>query len=195
MISPAHQVSTANWTGWTRAFLVLGLVVAAAIHLLLTPDHFAESALMGAGFLSSAVAEFGLAAAVLVKPRGMVYFAVIGVASALIALYAYNVMIGLPFSEASPATHPAESVIYPDIAEHSTPADHGSEHEAVGHAEGAHQSGGLVLGQGEPVDLLGAATKLSELATIGLALALILQSRASTGRPRGRAGARQGKPR
>jgi hypothetical protein len=190
MLVTAHQVSTVNWTGWTRAFLVAGLVVAAAIHLLLTPDHFAESTLMGAGFLSSAVAEFGLAAAVVVKPRRMVYFAVIGVASALIALYGYNVMIGLPFSEASAATHLSESAVHSDNAHHSTPADHGSEHEVVGHAEGAHHSGGLVLGEGEPVDLLGAATKLSELATIGLAFALILQSRVSRGRPRGRAGAK-----
>jgi hypothetical protein len=190
MLVTARQVSTANWTGWTRAFLIAGLVVAAAIHLLLTPDHFAESTLMGAGFLSSAVAEFGLAAAVLVRPRRMVYFAVIGVASALIALYAYNVMIGLPFSEASAGTHLSESAVHSDNAQHSAPANHGSEHEAVGHDEGAHHSGGLVLGEGEPVDLLGAGTKLSELATIGLAFALILQSRVSSGRVRAPAGAK-----
>jgi hypothetical protein len=142
---------------------------------------------MGAGFFGSAVVEFGLAAAVLVKPRRVVYFAVIGVASALIALYAYNVMIGLPFSEDSTASQVSGSVVHSDNVQHSTP-DHGAEHGAVGHAEGAHHSGGLVLGEGEPVDLLGAATKLSELATIGLAFALTLQSLASTGRRRVHAG-------
>jgi hypothetical protein len=154
------------------------LTLAGAIHLLLTPDHFAESAIMGVGFLGSAIAEFGLALAVLMKPRRIAYVAVIGVSVALIGLYAYNVMIGLPFIGASTDGSFLSGAGHSD-AHHSTAAEHDPEHEAA-HTGGGHHNGGLMLGEGEAMDLMGATTKLSELATIGLAVALIRRSGVST---------------
>jgi hypothetical protein len=134
---------------------------------------------MGVGFLSSAVAQFGLAFAVLVSPRRFAYVAVIGVSAALIGLYAYNVMIGLPFNGASTDGNPLSGAGHSG-AHHSIAAEHDAEHDATAHSGGGHHGGGLVLGEGEAIDMLGATTKLGELAAIGLAVALILRSRVST---------------
>ena len=151
-------------------------MLAGVIHLVLTADHFKESTVMGVGFLGSALAEFALAGAVLVRPRRLVYVAVIGVATVLIGLYAYNVMLGLPFSESAAHGGVVEGSHVGD-APHSTDGEHGSGQAEAGQVEGGHHSDGLVLGQGEPVEALGAATKLSELAAIGLAVGLLTRRR------------------
>jgi hypothetical protein len=178
MIAAAPWISFVSPIGWIRGLLIAALSLAGAVHLLLAPDHFGESALMGVGFVCSALAQFGLALAVLVKPRRLAYVAVIGVSLGLIGLYAYNVMIGLPFSGASTHSDPLSGAGHFDA--HSIAAQHGHEHEAAAHSEGGAHSGGLVLGEGEAVDLPGVTTKLSELAAIGLAVALILRSRVTT---------------
>jgi hypothetical protein len=179
MIAAARRISFVSPIGWLRGLLIAALSLAGAVHLLLAPDHFGESALMGVGFLCSALAQFGLALAVLVKPRRFTYVAVIGVSAALIAFYAYNVMIGLPFSGASREGNPLSGAGHSD-GHHSIAAEHEAEHDAEAHSEGGHHSGGLALGEGEAVEMLGATTKLSELAAIGLAVAVILRSRVST---------------
>ena len=179
MIAAARRISFVSPIGWRRGLLIAALSLAGAVHLLLAPDHFGESALMGVGFLCSAFAELGLALAVLLKPRRFTYVAVIGASAALIALYAYNVMIGLPFSGASRDGNPLSGAGHSD-AHHPIAAEHETEHDAEAHPEGGHHSGGIALGAGEAVDMLGATTKLSELAAIGLAAALVLRSRVST---------------
>lgn len=156
---------------WLRAALIAALLFAGIVHLLLAPEHFDESAVMGIGFVGSGVAEILLAAAVLMRPRRIVHLAVIGVAAGLIGMYAFNVMIGLPFSAASPNGAVAEEAGH--SAANSAETDHGAADEDPGHADSGHHSDGLVLGQGEPVDALGFTTKLSELAAIGLAMALL----------------------
>jgi hypothetical protein len=76
------------------------LLVAGTIHLLLTPEHLAESTLLGAGFLLAGVAQVVLAVLVLLRrPSDLVLTAAIAVTVALIALYAYAVLVGLPFGE------------------------------------------------------------------------------------------------
>lgn len=177
MIAAARRISFVSPIGWLRGLLIAALTLGGAVHLVLAPDHFGESALMGLGFLCSALAEFGLAVAVLVKPKRLVYVAVIGVSAALIGLYAYNVMIGLPFHGASADGNP--SGVGHSGAHQTIAAEHDPEHETTAHS-GGHHSGGLVLGEGEAVDMLGATTKLGELAMIGLAVALILRSSVST---------------
>ena len=163
--------------GWLRGSLIAALALAGAIHLLLAPDHFAESAVMGVGFVGSAIAELGLALAVFVKPRLFAYLAIIGVSAALIGLYAFNVMIGLPFNGASTDGSHITGAGQSD-AHHSTASEHDPDHEAA-HSGTGHHTGGLILGDGEAVDPLGATTKLSELAAIGLAVTLIRRSRIS----------------
>jgi hypothetical protein len=179
MIAAARRFSFTSPTGWTRGLLIAALSLAGAVHLLLAPEHFGESALMGVGFLCSAVAQLGLALAVLVKPRPSAYLAIIGLSAVLIGLYAYNVMIGLPFNGATTDGGPLNDGGHSG-GHHSVAAQHEAEHDSGAHSGGGHHSGGLVLGAGEAVDVLGATTKLSELAAIGLAGALILRSGVST---------------
>lgn len=170
MIQPDRHNRSVALPGWPRVLLSAALTLAGLLHLLLTPDHFEASALMGVGFAGAALAEFGLALAVLVKPMRLTYFAVIGVAAALIGLYAFNVMIGLPFVESGSAVddggHASDAALSAD-------AGHADGSDDPGHAESGHHPTGLVLGGGEPVDAFGAATKLSELAAIGLAVSLL----------------------
>lgn len=97
--------------------------------------------MLGAGFAVAGIIQFGLAALILTRPTTNVLRAVVVISAVLIALYVWNVMLGLP-------------LVGPGATES---AEHG--HEAVEHA---HESG-LILGLGEPVDLAGALTKAAEL--------------------------------
>lgn len=100
--------------------------------------------------------------------------AIIVVASALIGLYAYNVMVGLPFGGASTDGH--VSIVDGERGHDAQLPEHDSESDVAGHGAEGHHSHGLKLGAGEAIDTLGAATKLSEIAAIGLAATLILRS-------------------
>lgn len=117
------------------------LVAAGIAHLLLTPEHLAESGVLGAGFAVAGIVQLALAVPVLTHPSRNVLSAVAVISALLIALYVWNVLLGLP-------------LVGPGTAES---AEHG--HEAVEHA---HETG-LILGIGEPVDLAGALTKAAEL--------------------------------
>ena len=85
---------------WLRLALGATLYVAAAIHLLLTPEHLAEAPLLGLGFLLGGAVQLVLTVAVLRTNDGRVPAAVLMVSVALIVLYAYAVFIGLPFGDA-----------------------------------------------------------------------------------------------
>jgi len=152
--------------------LAAALGVAGLIHCLLMPDHFAESTILGLGFLTAAAAQIGLAALVLLRPRRWVYAAVIGASASLMGLYAVNVAVGLPFH----AAH-AEPVVVTVAHGPGTDADHhgATDHHGAGtdHAEGAHGTGGLAIGAGEPVDAWGATTQLAQLSSVGIALVLL----------------------
>jgi hypothetical protein len=84
--------------GGARLALAALLYVAAAIHLLLTPEHLAESTLLGLGFLAAALAQLALAALVVARPADLVLVATLGVTVALVVLYGYAVLVGLPFA-------------------------------------------------------------------------------------------------
>ena len=143
--------------GVWRAVLAVALAVAGVMHLLLTAEHFGQSTLMGLGFAAATVVELGLAAAVMVRPGRWLYAAVIAISSALVALYLYNVFIGLPFAGSE------------------TAAGHGDIEEHAG-----HHTDGLVVGAGEPVDAAGAFTKGAELISIGIAAGLLRRERPRT---------------
>lgn len=86
----------------TVASLVLGgsLFVAAWIHLLLTPEHLEEATILGVGFLLAGLAQLALAAAAVglrARAGAWLSYSVIAVNTALIAVYANAVVIGLPF--------------------------------------------------------------------------------------------------
>ena len=84
----------------TRLVAAGALFAAGWIHLVLTPQHLAESTLLGVGFLAAGVAQLGLAGATLLRPRRWVYYGIVVVNVALVLIYADAVLVGLPFGAA-----------------------------------------------------------------------------------------------
>lgn len=149
---------------------VLGF--AALVHGIVTPDHLAESPLVGLGFLAAGGSQLGFASLVLVRPSRVMYIALISVTTILIGLYVANVVIGLPLHAA--ATRP-EAALIADHGYGTRPGqDHG--HAAItGHADG-HPLDAATHLTPEPVDALGLATQVAQLAAIVLALTLLRRS-------------------
>ena len=82
---------------WPRVILAGALFASGWIHLALTPEHLAESTILGLGFLLAGVAQLALAGLILARPSDLAYYAVIALSVALIVLYAFAVLKGLPF--------------------------------------------------------------------------------------------------
>jgi hypothetical protein len=90
--------------------LALLLLVAASIHLILTPEHLGVSTLLGVGFLLAGLAQLGLAGFALSAPSraetiGMDVVIVVNLA--LIVIYVYAVLVGLPLE----AGHAADDAV------------------------------------------------------------------------------------
>jgi hypothetical protein len=85
--------------------LVLRLVVSVAtfvagwMHLVLTPEHLAESTVLGTGFLAAGLAQVTLSVVVLERGRENALSAVVVLDVALLAIWAYAVLVGLPLGE------------------------------------------------------------------------------------------------
>lgn len=71
--------------------------VAAWMHLLLTPEHLGVAVVLGLGFLLSAVAQLALAVLAVERPSDRVWSLLVMLNIALVAVWAYAVLIGLPF--------------------------------------------------------------------------------------------------
>jgi hypothetical protein len=95
LASPSRVAPLARQTV-IRLFLSLVLLTAAAIHLILSPQHFGESPLLGAGFLVAGIVQLVAAAVVLTRSDGQGLNPILLVSVALIAIYVYAVLIGLP---------------------------------------------------------------------------------------------------
>ncbi|GAC1664590.1 MAG: hypothetical protein NVS9B8_05070 [Candidatus Limnocylindrales bacterium] len=87
-----------------RLIVALGLFTAAWIHVLLAPRHLSESTILGTGYIVAAAVQLSLAVLALVRPRDWVWAGVIAVNAGLIAIYAYAVIIGLPFGNVDHAS-------------------------------------------------------------------------------------------
>jgi hypothetical protein len=145
-------------TPWTLA-LAAALAGAGLIHCLLTPEHMAMSAIFGAGFLAAGVGQLGMAGLAVVRPSRLLYAAVIASTVALSSMYAYNVLVGLPFhddaaaaaagddhadEDRAGAVHSAEPAHsdeagHSEVDEHSDdvhPSDEATSSAEAGHAEG-----------------------------------------------------------
>ncbi|MGI8830211.1 MAG: hypothetical protein ACR2I5_10645 [Candidatus Limnocylindria bacterium] len=149
------------------AALAASLAVAGILHCLLMPDHFVKSTIFGLGFLGAGIAQLGLAGAVLLRPGRLVYAAIIAISLTLMSLYAFNVAVGLPFHGSGDHTEVA-------AGGHGEDVSHGD--EAAVDDEAGHGESGLVLGAGEPVDVLGAGTQAAQLAAIAFAGLLLRRS-------------------
>src|SRR5688572_13843655 len=95
-----HTLSRSATVPWQLTLaLAFALAVAGSIHWLLTPEHMQISAVFGAGFLAAGIAQLGMAATAVLRPSRLLYASIIAVTLGLSGLYAYNVVVGLPFHE------------------------------------------------------------------------------------------------
>ena len=91
-----HRISPLARQALIRLLLALVLLTAASIHLILSPQHFSESPLLGVGFLLAGIVQLGAAAVVLTRADDRGLNLVLLVSIALIAIYGYAVFVGLP---------------------------------------------------------------------------------------------------
>lgn len=81
--------------------MALLLAVAAAIHLVLTPEHFREHVAYGLFFLGASVVQLALAFALILRPSPLVFRAGILSSLVLIATWLATRAIAPPFSDAA----------------------------------------------------------------------------------------------
>ena len=82
-----------------RMFLAAATFLAAWMHLLLTPEHLNESTLLGLGFLAAGVIQIALAFIVVERPSEGALSLLVMVNVALLAVWAYAVLVGLPLRD------------------------------------------------------------------------------------------------
>lgn len=129
-------------TGWFQLGLAALTFGAGWVHLLLAPEHLEEHPLLGMGLIAAGAAQVVLAAAVLARPNLTVLPLLVVLDVAILAVYAYAVLVGLPFASGDGM----EGMAGMDM----------------------HDDHGLVLGAGEAVDLMGGATFVMEVLGVGL---------------------------
>ena len=83
----------------TRMFLAAATFLAAWMHLLLTPQHLNESTLLGLGFLAAGIIQVALAFVVVERPSDGALSLLVMVNVALLAVWAYAVLVGLPLGD------------------------------------------------------------------------------------------------
>ncbi len=79
-----------------RLLLSVSLIVAADLHLILTPQHLDEALLLGVGFLAAGFFQLALAVYVIVRHDDRPIGLLLTVTVALIAIYGYALFVGLP---------------------------------------------------------------------------------------------------
>ena len=84
-----------------RMFLAATTFLAAWMHLLLTPEHLNESTSLGLGFLAAGIIQIALAVIVVERPSEGALSLLVMVNVALLAVWAYAVLIGLPLGGGS----------------------------------------------------------------------------------------------
>lgn len=102
LLTLAALATPANGEGlerrrWTWIALALSLLVTGWIHLLLTPEHIVEAPALGVGFLIAGLTQIGLATVAMFRPSPWVALATAAVNATLVAVYAFAVVVGLPF--------------------------------------------------------------------------------------------------
>ncbi|WP_415857142.1 hypothetical protein, partial [Sinomonas sp. G460-2] len=70
------------------------------VHLLLAPEHWGESALLGVGFLGAGLLQLALAIAIVARPTRPAHFALVVLNVALVVVWLYAVFVGLPLEQA-----------------------------------------------------------------------------------------------
>lgn len=78
--------------------LAASTFVAGWMHLLLTPEHLSVARVLGLGFLLSGVAQLALAVLAVERPSDLVWSLLVMLNIALMVVWAYAVLVGLPFA-------------------------------------------------------------------------------------------------
>lgn len=76
---------------------IVGLVLAAAIHLMLAPQHFHESAVLGLGFAGVGLAQLLIAALLRRSASPLLWASALGVTSFSLSMYLLAHTVGLPW--------------------------------------------------------------------------------------------------
>ena len=80
--------------------------VAAVVHALVAPEHFAESALYGWFFVTTAVAGIGYAVAVVVRPSGRLLLGGAAANAAVVGLWLFTRVVAVPLGPGAGQTEP-----------------------------------------------------------------------------------------
>jgi len=102
LVAPAAAGRLGMQTALRLTLSVL-LLAAAVIHLILTPEHLGVSTVLGLGFLAAGLAQAALAGLAVAAPerlQRLVMYGVLVVNMALLAIYLYAVLWGLPIEAA-----------------------------------------------------------------------------------------------
>lgn len=98
LLTQARPVAMNKGLG-IRLFLAAATFLAAWMHLLLTPEHLNESAPLGLGFFAAGIIQIALAFVVVERPSEGALSLLVMVDVALLAVWAYAVLIGLPLGD------------------------------------------------------------------------------------------------
>jgi hypothetical protein len=90
----------------TILLLAAASVVAAAVHAIVSPEHFAESALYGWFFVATAVAGFGYAAWIVLRPSRWLLLAGIAGNAAIVGLWLFTRLVAVPLGPGAGETEP-----------------------------------------------------------------------------------------
>lgn len=82
-----------------RVLLAAATFFAAWMHLVLTPEHMNQSTLLGLGFLAAGLVQIALSVIVVERPSDGALSLLVMVSVALLAVWAYAVLVGLPLGE------------------------------------------------------------------------------------------------
>lgn len=93
--APAPRVATVERSRWIW-LAVAGSLIAAAVHLVVIPEHFEESYWYGGFFVVTATAQVGYAALLAVRPRRVLLQMGVAGSGAVILLWMYTRMIAVP---------------------------------------------------------------------------------------------------
>ncbi|HET6795242.1 MAG TPA: hypothetical protein VFH45_12395 [Acidimicrobiales bacterium] len=96
---------------WPLPLAALGLLVAAAVHAAVMPEHLRESALYGAFFASVLTGQLALAVAIRLRPSRRLLRAVGAASVAVAVLWLYTRVVGVPVG---PGAGRTEAVGWPD---------------------------------------------------------------------------------
>lgn len=85
-----------------RLVLATATFVAGWMHLVLTPEHLAESTVLGLGFLAAGLAQVALSVLCVARRSENALSALVVLDVALLAVWAYAVLVGLPIGDVGP---------------------------------------------------------------------------------------------